>query len=623
MPVIGTAGHVDHGKSALVEALTGRNPDRLKEEQARGMTIDLGFGCLNLPDGRQVGVVDVPGHTDFLENMLTGMWGMDLILFVIAANEGIRPQTREHLAIIDLLKLPGGVVVLTKADLVKDDAWWRMLEDDVCQLVSSTVLESAPIIRFSAVSGSGRAELLEAISDQLDQRDNTTMTSRPRLAVDRAFHLPGFGPVVTGTLQGGKFSTGMEVSIQPGNRMTRIRGLQSYHQLVEEAQPGSRTAVNLAGIHLDEIHRGDVVTLPGMYPAASLISTRIDLLAGANKPLKHLDEVKFFCGTAGVMALIRLLEEETIPPGGSGLAQIEFEQEICVDSRDRFIIRRPSPAETIGGGIVIEASGSRRARRHDQQLLIQLSAELNGSREDRLYQWLRGRPPQSITDWTSAPFIGDELERLTDHLLADGRLEQLAEGFFATRKDMEELSGRVVEQVRRFHDRYPLRLGMRVDEAGQAVQLDRSQMAALVEWMKNIRLLVLDEGLLRLPDHHIRYSRNQEKAISTLLEQYAAAPFHGPQFKETVDLLGEEVLGSLFDAGRLIRLDQDVIMRSEDFEQCKSSVLDRVNADGQISLAQVRDLFSTSRKYAQAILEYLDRQGVTIRDGEWHRRLYR
>ncbi|RMF28066.1 MAG: selenocysteine-specific translation elongation factor, partial [Chloroflexi bacterium] len=351
MRVIGTAGHVDHGKSTLVKALTGIDPDRLREEKERQMTIDLGFAWLTLPGGEPVGIVDVPGHKDFIENMLAGVGGIDAALFVVAADEGVMPQTREHLAILDLLEVKTGVVAITKADLSESPEWLELVMAEVSETLEGTCLEGAPLIPVSAKTGEGLTELLAALEEVLATSEPRRDRGRPRLPVDRVFTISGFGTVVTGTLIDGSFEIGQEVEIQPQGLRARIRGLQTHKRAIEKAVPGSRVAVNLSGVSKEQLWRGSVVTTPGWLRPTLLVDARLRYLEDARHPLRHNAEVKFFSGSTEVMARVRLLSHQELPPGETGWVQLRLAAPVPLVKGDRFIIRRPSPPATIGGGV--------------------------------------------------------------------------------------------------------------------------------------------------------------------------------------------------------------------------------------------------------------------------------
>src|SRR5437868_7410310 len=380
MSCIGTAGHVDHGKSTLVKALTGIDPDRLAEEKERGMTIDLGFAWLKLPGGREVSIVDVPGHESFIKNMLAGVGGIDAALLVIAADEGIMPQTREHLAILDLLHVQRGIVVLTKADLV-DEEWLELVREEVAEYLLPTTLAHAPIVPVSAYTMQGIPDLLTQLEQMLATSQERQNIARPRLPVDRVFTLTGFGTIVTGTLLDGNFKMGQEVEILPQGLKTRIRGLQTHQHKMEIAQPGSRVAINLASISRTDLSRGDVVALPGQLRPTMLIDDHIQLVADAPRPLTHNTLVDLYSGSQEVPARVRLLDVEELKPGQSAWAQLRLSRPAVLARRDRFILRIPSPSMTIGGGEMIEVK-PRYHRRFQQPVLAALATLERGSPDE-------------------------------------------------------------------------------------------------------------------------------------------------------------------------------------------------------------------------------------------------
>src|ERR1700737_4830857 len=369
--VVGTAGHIDHGKSTLVKALTQIDPDRLEEEKRRGMTIDLGFAYLQLPSGRRVGIVDVPGHQRFLKNMLAGGHGMDAVLLVIAADEGPMPQTREHLAIIDLLEIDRGLVVLTKVDLVADD-WLALVREDVAGLLRGTSLQRAPIISVSSTTGQGLDQLRAALDAELAEATPRPDVGRPRLPVDRSFAMSGFGTVVTGTLVGGALRQGAEVAVLPAGKRVRIRGLQQHNQSVEEARPGSRTAVNLSGLTHSEVRRGYVLAVPGTLAGSRRLDARLVVLPDAGQPLRHRQQLVMYHETAEVMVELSLLEGEEVQPGQTALAQLFAAGPVVAMDGDRFILRVPSPPATVAGGLIIDRA-PRRHRRRDPAVLKDLA----------------------------------------------------------------------------------------------------------------------------------------------------------------------------------------------------------------------------------------------------------
>lgn len=411
MRVIGTAGHVDHGKSTLIAALTGTHPDRLKEEQEREMTIELGFGWMVLPDGEEVGIVDVPGHRDFIENMLAGVGGIDAALLVIAADEGVMPQTREHLAILDLLQIQKGLVVLSKVDLVEDNEWLDLVENDIRAVLAGTLLSGARIIRVSARAGLGLDELKRALVDLLRDAPPRLDLGRPRLPIDRVFSMPGFGTVVTGTLMDGRLALGDEVEILPSGRKGRVRGLQTHKKKEETAAPGSRTAVNVSGIQVDELARGELLVTPGHYQPVRRFDARLRLLKDLSAGLKHGAEVKTFLGTAESIARLRILGAESLNPGEEGWVQIELRDPLVLVRGDRFILRRPSPGETLGGGQVVDANPQQRHKRFDQAVLNKLETLSKGSPAEVLFQASLALGPATVREITTKSRLDDNAAR--------------------------------------------------------------------------------------------------------------------------------------------------------------------------------------------------------------------
>ncbi len=429
MQVIGTAGHVDHGKSTLVHALTGINPDRLREEQEREMTIDLGFAWITLPNNKPVGIVDVPGHRDFIENMLAGVGGIDAALFVVAADEGVMPQTREHLAILDLLGVARGIVALTKVDALEStmgsveerDEWIELVSADVSETLEGTVLEGAPIVPVSARTGKGLDDLVSALQEMLDQVEPRRDRGRPRLPVDRVFTISGFGTVVTGTLADGSFAVGQEVVILPQGTKARVRGLQTHKQKTDRATPGSRVAMNLSGISKTDVKRGDVVTIPGWLHPTVLVDVRLRHLPDAQRPLRHNTQLKFFSGAAETMARVRLLGQDMLQPGETGWAQLQLKEPVALVKGDRFIVRVPSPPATVGGGVAVDPHPGRKHRRSRPDVLARLETLAQGSPDEILLQALERSGPTTARELLSASGLGEAAPEALAQLLDEGQ----------------------------------------------------------------------------------------------------------------------------------------------------------------------------------------------------------
>jgi selenocysteine-specific elongation factor len=628
MRVIGTAGHVDHGKSTLIAALTGVHPDRLKEEQEREMTIDLGFGWLTLPDGEQVGIVDVPGHRDFIENMLAGVGGIDAVLLVIAADEGIMPQTREHLAILDLLAIPTGIIVFTKVDLTPDPSWLALLENDVRSLVLGTALQDAPCVRVSARSREGLDELVSVLSQILKDRPGRLDLGRPRLPIDRVFSMPGFGTVVTGTLLDGSLNTGDEIELLPTGLSGRVRGIQTHKNKVDKVIPGSRTAVNITGADTSQIQRGNVLTCKNQYEPSSRLDARVRLLKESSKPLKHATDIKFFVGTSESLASVRLLDAEMLLPGQEGFIQLNLRQSVVAVRGDKFILRRPSPAETIGGGVIVDHQPSKRHKRFDTKLLGSLTALVQGSPADILMEAVRSLQTATVREIIDRSRLAPEIaqEQLPE-LVASGalvafgqNLRELTDGdLIMSKTEWQSLASRTGELIQAYHQDHPLRRGVPREELKNRLNMDARRFNPLLVSLISAGLLAESDGHISISDRSIQFNADQKTKVELLFQKFSEHPFNPPGAKECIAEVGEELFHALIGRGDLIRVSAEIVLRRIDYDSMVAKVKSDILERGRITLAEVRDEFLTSRKYAQALLEHLDAQGLTVRDGDYRK----
>jgi len=481
--VIGTAGHVDHGKSTLVQALTGINPDRLREEQEREMTIDLGFAWLTLPSGREVSVVDVPGHEDFIKNMLAGIGGIDVALFIVAADESVMPQTREHLAILDLLQVRHSVVALTKSDLIQDPEWLELVQEEVRDELRGTTLENANIIPVSALRGVGLDDLRRELDRILDSAEPKRDIGRPRLPIDRVFTISGFGTVVTGTLIDGRLAVGDEVLITPGDLKARVRGLQSHKAKVNEATPGSRVAANLTGVTEDDLARGQVLTRPGWLQPTELLDAQLRLVESTPWPLKHDAVVDFYTGAARAEAHVRLLDAEEMLPGQTGWVQLRLDKPVAVVRGDRYIIRLASPSITIGGGAIVQPHPERRHRRFRPEVIAQLEALAQGTPEEILLQLFGREPILEVRELVKRSNLPTDVAAQALHsLIANGQIVLLAENVappaelaaqstgVVTLSAWRDLITQVQTAAGAYHQKYPLRPGLPREELKSQVR---------------------------------------------------------------------------------------------------------------------------------------------------------
>jgi selenocysteine-specific elongation factor len=628
MRVIGTAGHVDHGKSKLVEALTGMDPDRLKEEKERQMTIDLGFAWMKLPSGEEVGIVDVPGHRDFIENMLAGIGGIDAALFVVAADEGVMPQTREHLAILHLLEVKQAVVALTKIDLVEEEEWLELVRGEVEGLLRSTHLSAAQIVPVSSKTREGLDELVNVLSELLKGAPVRKDRGRPRLLIDRVFTIAGFGTVVTGTLIDGTLHVGQDIEILPSGLKGRIRGLQTHKTKIEEAVPGSRVAANLTGVEVREILRGDVVILPGSYSTTRLIDVHFHLLPDNVHPIKHDQQVKLYLGASQRMARIRLLGKERLNPGEDGWLQLVMNIPVVASREDHFIIRRPSPGLTIGGGRIANPHPIRYHRRKDTEALDGLDKLITGSPGEVLIQSISGLGPVPFNKAIQRAGLNREeaqnaVEELrsTDILIV---LEQEpqdpdSEALIMDQSTWVDVRNRVVRIIESYHGLNPLRSGMPREELKSRLKFDTRNFNAILGYAKDEGVIIQDGPRIRSPQHRITLSETQQDLVNSLKQKFLTAPFSTPSVKECIDWVGSDLYAYLQESGELIQVSPEVVFARSTFETMVAAIRQALEEEGTITVAQVRDRFETSRKYALALMEHLDEVGVTVRVGDLRR----
>ncbi len=623
--IIGTAGHVDHGKSTLIEAITGTHPDRLREEREREMSIVLGFDSFLLPDGKQVSVVDVPGHRDFIENMLSGIGSIDACLLVIAADEGVMPQTREHLDILHLLKVDSGVVALTKVDLVDDPEWLDLVEMEVRELLESTSLKEAPLVRVSARTKTGMDELLGALSAVLSEKSPRLDLGKPRLSVDRAFLMSGFGAVVTGTLLDGSFQVGEEVVLLPENRAGRIRGLQQHGKEVEQIGPGNRAAINISGIDQKEIQRGDVLTIPGTYQTTRRLDVHFEYLPELEKPILHNTKAKLFLGADETTARIRLLGTQALKPGESGWLQLEVEDPVLAVRGDRYILRRPSPSETLGGGVVVDPFPRYRTKRFDSAALERLEALLGGDPRDILLQTLAREGSAAWKDIIQIAGLGEEAAAATlEELIREGLVLEIGKDSprgkqIALRSSWEASRKALLEKVSSYHTAYPLRSGMPLEELKSQSGLKDDLFKLTIGSLTESGQLVQEGPNIREEDFQIQFSSPQQKNIEDLLAAFAENPTQPPSVADCRAAVGDEVYNALASSGKLIQISSEVVFRLADYQMMVKKLREKIEKEGSITVAQARDMFGSSRKYMLAFLERLDAEGVTVREGDLRR----
>jgi len=610
--VLGTAGHIDHGKSVLVHALTGIDPDRLREEKERGMTIDLGFAWLKLPSGQEVGIVDVPGHEHFIKNMLAGVGGIDLALFIVAANEGVMPQTKEHLDILDLLGVGKGIVAITKKDLV-DEELLSLVTMEIEELISSTTLSQAPIVAVSAVTDEGLPELVSAIDQLLSSTQPRVDSGRPRLLIDRVFTIAGSGTVVTGTLIDGSLRVGQEVEIIPSGLKSRLRGLQTHKTRFDTATPGSRVAANLTGVATSQLQRGDVLTKPGWLAPTTMLATKLRLLPSLRRPLRYNTTVSFHTGASEVMAKVRLLEKEELNPGESTWAQLALAKPIAVVKGDRFIIR--SPQDTLGGGEVIEPH-TKRYRRYRPAIIQSLETKEKGTAQEILAATLEANQPQEIGNLLlNCGLPAKEAKLAIEALIQDKMAMAVGAGehrLLFSALGWEHLLEAVTAIVQDYHRRFPARPGMPRGELASKLKLPPAAFTTTLHRLLDEGVIIEEEATVRLPSHQIQLTKDQQAKIDAFLNSLYQDPYAPP-----ADLMPDtELVNLLVKQRRVVKVSDGVVFAASAYDEMVEKITDHIKAHGKVTLGETRDLLNTSRKYAQALLEYLDQEKITRRTGD-------
>ncbi|MBN1957965.1 MAG: selenocysteine-specific translation elongation factor [Desulfuromonadales bacterium] len=619
--IIGTAGHVDHGKSALIKALTGTETDRLGEEKARGISIELGFARLDLGDGQVAGVVDVPGHEKFIPQMLSGIAGIDLVLLVVDANEGVMPQTREHLQIMQLLQVKNGILVLSKCDLVEPD-WLDIVEEEIREQVIGTFLEKAPTCRVSSLTGEGLPELLETIRGQLSKATPRDASGAVRLPVDRCFSLSGFGTVITGTLNSGRILVGDTVEILPSAVRARVRELQVHDHQVAEALAGQRVAINLSGVTRDQVPRGSVIGTPGLFRASQRIDVRLSLLADAPRQLKFRDPVHFHLGTGRTVARVVLLDREELNPGEEAFVQLALDQPLLAHRGDRFIVRSYSPMVTIGGGMIIDAEPQKHKRfRAD---VIQRLSELASGDLGFWLQKLEELQVARLKELEKQTGTGrEQLLQGLDKLRESGQVELLAEQWVVADR-LRSWKQQLPEIVAEYHRKHHLRHGIprATLQSRLTEKLAPKGFELLLQWAVENQLVVLNRDLVALPEWQPRPGEAERAVLEQLETFFRSAGFEIKNNKDVFNQLGldaldmDTYLAYLALEGVLVRLNQESSLHRDHYTRAEQLLVDICHRQADFSLAEFRDQLGSGRKLTQALLEYFDAQKYTRRAGD-------
>ncbi len=617
--IIGTAGHVDHGKTALIRALTGVETDRFPEEKERGISIDIGFAQFPLPSGRKAAVIDVPGHEKFIKNMLAGITGIDVVLLVVAADEGVMPQTREHLDILRLLEIKHGIIVLTKKDLV-DEEMLELVEADVRDAVAGTFLEKAPAIGVSSLTGDGLPALLAQLDSLFEATEAKDTTAFVRLPIDRAFVRPGFGTVVTGTLVGGTIHEGDRMELLPLNLEVRVRGLQVHGEKVSRAEAGQRVAVNLAGIERSDVARGHVLCAPNMLKPTNSFAARLHLLQSWPKEMKHGVRVHLHSGTSEVLARVLLLEGEELKPGQSAFVQIKTEEPVVVGRGDHYIIRSYSPVHTMGGGVVVEPHANYKKSQAEQaleELKVKETGGLGGVIAETLAR--SGVTPLSMGELAKRTGIPPEtIQAELSGLAADVR--ELEGGLLIHRRGLGQFMAAVRGELEAFYKQYPLRSGLAKEEVRRKLNVGGKEFTALLTAAEAAGELSVIRERIALPGQTPTLNSGQAKLADGVRAAIAQAGFNPLSVGELKEMVKgrdtEEVITFLIEQGEATRIGDDLIVAGAAMEEAVRRTRAHLQAHGKLTVAEFRDLLGTTRKYALPFLEWFDEQKITRRSGD-------
>lgn len=625
--IVGTAGHIDHGKTTLIKALTGRNTDRWEEEQRRGITIDLGFTYFDLKNGDRVGIIDVPGHEKFINNMVAGVVGMDLVLLVVAADEGIMPQTREHMDILGLLGIKKSILVINKCDLV-DEEWLELVEEEIQEELEGTFLEGAPVVKVSAATGQGLDELTDTIqqlmSDEVVAKDTQTI---PRLPIDRAFTLSGFGTIITGTLISGTITREDVLEMYPIGKECKIRNIQVHGQNQDKCYAGQRVAINLSNVKKKEIRRGCVLAPKNSMKNTDLLDVKLKVLKDSMRILTNHERLHLYTGTSEILCRAVLLDKEQIGPGEEGLVQLRLEEEIAVKRGDRFVVRFYSPMETIGGGIVLEPNPVRK-KRFDAQAIEELKKKESGSLGDVMELQIKEHGDTMITLAELAKVMAhsvDELKEYLEELEESGTIFvfPMKKDTYLWHRDSEfAVRQKIEETLQKYHSEHPYRYGMKKAEIHNTFlkKIKPNIFDAYIERMTGENVYGRREEYLSLPGYEVPKDAmylQTEKLIEDTFEKagYDFVRFSEIDFGKIPRQTAEDVVLMMIDEGKVLRINEEMFTMKHLMDEAKEKIQNHLKEENLITIAQVRDMFSTSRKSAKPILEYMDSIKVTKKTG--------
>ena len=625
--ILGTAGHIDHGKTSLIKAVTGIDTDRLKEEKRRGITIELGFAYLELPSGQVLGIVDVPGHEKFVKNMVAGATGIDIVAMVIAADEGVMPQTREHMEICTLLEINHGLVVLTKIDLV-DEEWLELVIEDIKDFTRQTFLENAPILPVSSSTGKGLKELVNALDNIGAVIPNRPPTDIFRLPVDRVFSMKGFGTVITGTLISGSVEVGETIMIYPSCLTSKVRGIQAHNQSVNRAEAGMRTAINFQGLEMDAVNRGDVLSNINALKPNYMLDVSIHYLKSNKKPIKNRARVRFHTGTSEILGILVLLDKEELVPGESTVAQLRLDKPVAVISNDRFVLRSYSPVRTIGGGYILNPI-PKKQKRFKPDVIKGLKRLLDKNPEDNVSYHVgeSGYRGLSFSDIKIMTNLHEKnLFRIVQDLLSKRIIILFDKDnqIYIHQEALEKLKNETIGYLDRYHSVNPLKAGMPKEELkSKFPALVRQKLFhMMINEMANEGLIVQEENVVRMTSHKVSLGVDQADIRTKILSAYLSAGLTPPYYRElskTLDIQAshaKDVLTLLLDEGRIVKVKEDLYFHVDAVKGLKEKLVDFLETNGEMTTPQFKDIAGVSRKYLIPLIEYFDATNVTIRVGD-------
>jgi selenocysteine-specific elongation factor len=623
--IIGTAGHIDHGKTTLIKALTGRETDTLKEEKERGISINLGFTFFDLPSGKRAGIIDVPGHEKFIKNALAGVSSIDVVLLVIAADEGIMPQTKEHYEILQLLNVKKGIIVLTKTDLVEEE-WLSLIKEEIKEYFNGTFLENAPIHEVSSKTGKGIKELIEDIDIITDEVETKDTEGHFRLTVDRVFSVSGFGTVVTGTIISGRINEGEAVQLYPSKVLTKVRGIQVHENSVKFAEAGQRSAINLANVKVEEVHRGDILSKEAVMESSLIVDCSLNYLKSAKGPLVNRQRVRLYHGTSELLCRVILIDREELLPGDKTYVQLRLEQPLTAQRKDSFVIRNYSPMYTIGGGQIIEPA-AKKAKRFDVSYIEDLKVKECGSQEDILVKLIEKLSKDYPDEQALIKTLGKNDEKLGERL---GSLEKdkviiklinLDKPIYIHKSFLKLKTSEIEKLLIGFHNEYPLKVGISKEEIKNKVfgkGIKQKTYDEILQLLSERNVISMHGSFISLIDFEIKYTKEQEKIKNKILKSFEEAKYIPPKYDEFVQEEKDKkafkmVYDSLFEMGSLTKVSEDCVLLTNLYEDAKTLIIKFIKEQESISAAQARDILNTSRKYAVAILENLDNIKITRR----------